>query len=235
MAPKQTKEVEAFYEGYYGSVELAGLRELVAQDCVNNITSMLGNDLGHLVDVGAGEGALLQCLTSKGLVTSASALEVSASGLEKIGNRSNLNLKTLLKFDGYEMPFNHKEFDTAISVHVVEHVEHERIFLAEIGRIAKRAYLEVPLEGGLRGRINREYGHINYYTPLTFLNLLETSGLKVIDYKVFTSSREYEIYNYGFVMGGFRSVVRNGLLKCLGNKLAPHLMTYLLGVVVESA
>ena len=133
------------------------------------------------------------------------------------------------------MPCSDDEFDTAICVHVVEHVEHERQFIRELGRIAKRVFIEVPLEGGMRGRINRLYGHINYYTPPYFLNLLETSGMKPIAWKAVASSRAYEQHLYGPVKGSIKHTLRRSILTVAGDNLAPHLTTFLLSAVCERA
>lgn len=228
-----SSELVDLYSDYYGQASDPKKKHLAAIDSAQHLVSLLGTDLGDLVDVGAGNGALLDRVNALGYARSLSAMEISNSGLDKIRDRPGLSLKKLTLFDGYKMPAEDQEFDTAVSVHVVEHVEHERLFLHEISRIAKKVFIEVPLEGGFRGRINRTHGHINYYTRMTFFNLLETSGLRIIGEKVFTSSRDYEIHSYGMSKGLARSVIRNGLLRAAGPKIAPHLMTYLLSVAVE--
>jgi SAM-dependent methyltransferase len=223
------------YESYYAVSSDDKKRALSALDSADHLVALLGDKLGNVIDVGAGNGSLLDRIHHLRLADSLSALEISSTGLERIKARAGLPLKHIKKFDGYRMPFSDNEFDTAISVHVVEHVEHERLFLKEISRIARRTFIEIPLEGGFRGRVNRAFGHINYYTPMTFTNLIETAGLRIIEAKVFTSSRQYEIFNYGSLRGSIRSVVRNGLLRAAGPDIAPHLMTYLLAVAVETA
>ena len=81
-------------------------------------------------------------------------------------------------------------------MHVVEHVEHERMFLTEARRVCKRLYVEIPLEHtrNLRRsiRLSGPYGHINFYTPPSFENLLKTSGLKVERMIVFPHDLAYE-------------------------------------------
>lgn len=89
-------------------------------------------------------------------------------------------LKSLDVFDGYHIPHSDKSFDLGLAIHVVEHVEHERMFLMEAARVCKQLYIEVPLEHtrnlNRAIRMSGPYGHINFYTPLTFENLLNTSG-----------------------------------------------------------
>jgi SAM-dependent methyltransferase len=208
-------------------------RKLTAQDAVASMTALLGKKLGRLVDVGAGDGSVLNELAEQGLCNSLTALEISQSGIDFMNSRNIKGLDRIEQFDGYVIPSKDEEFDTAISVHVLEHVEHERQFISELSRVAKRCYIEVPLEGGLLGRINRKYGHINYYSPLTILNLLETSGVNLIGWRVFTSSRELEAHHYGSLKGAAKNILRRGVLNILGEKVAPHVMTYLMGLAFE--
>ena len=115
----------------------------------------------------------------------------------------------------------------------MEHVEHERLFLQELSRIASKIYIEVPLEGGIRVRINRKYGHINYYTAPYLLNLLETSGFRIISSNVFTSSKAYEIHCSGVIIGSIKYIIRNTFLKILGKNLAPNFTIFIMGIVCE--
>jgi len=167
------------------------------------------------------------------MARSISALEISATGLEQIGKLNLPNAGSIKRFDGYKMPFDDDEFDVALCIHVLEHVEHERLFLRELRRIAKRVFIEVPLEGGVRGRVDRRYGHINYYQPPYLLNLLETSGLRVTGSRVFTSSRAYETFCYGKLKGTAKNLARRSLLKVAGSRLAPSMLAYLMAVVCE--
>lgn len=231
-----SSELSSFYSDWYSDSKTEWdlkKRSLAAADSVSHIRDLLGAKLGNMLDVGAGNGVVLDCLSKQGMFDSASALEISKSGLAAIRERNIQGLIRADAFDGYVMPLSDGEFDSAICIHVIEHVEHERQFIRELGRTAKRVFIEVPLEGGMRGRINRQHGHINYYTPPYFLNLLETSGMKPIAWKVVASSLPYEQHLYGPVKGWIRYVFRCSVLAIAGPNLAPHLTTFLLAVVCE--
>jgi ubiquinone/menaquinone biosynthesis C-methylase UbiE len=229
-----SNQLESFYDGYYSqSGDLETKRRISARDSVDHMRDLAGDDLGHVIDVGAGNGSVMAEITSRGMARSISALEISATGLDEISKLDLPNVRSVKNFDGYRMPFDDDDFDTALCVHVLEHVEHERLFLRELGRIAKRVFIEVPLEGGLRGRVNRTYGHINYYQPAYLLNLLETSGMKVVGSRVFTSSRAYETFCYGKLKGTAKNMMRRSLLKVAGKRIAPSMLTYLMAVVCE--
>jgi SAM-dependent methyltransferase len=222
------------YSDYYETHDVAAKRAISAADAVDHIQALHSGALGNLLDVGAGNGNLLTEIAKRGLASRVSALEISASGISKIESLNLPILDRVDQFDGYQIPFEDKAFDTAICIHVIEHVEHERLLLKEIGRVAKDIFIEVPLEAGLRGRLNYEFGHINYYTPLTFRALIETSGLKIVEMKVFAPSLTYEQHVHGSGGGRVRNTLRNLLLKTLKNK-APELMTYHLMVRCQTA
>jgi len=67
--------------------------------------------------------------------------------------------------------------------HIQEHVEHERLLLREIKRVARHCIIEVPKDykTGVDARIKHflAYGHINMYTPTSLRYLLLTEGFDV--------------------------------------------------------
>ena len=229
------KDLSALYSDYYtagGQLEVK--RAIAAKDSTGHMRIFFPNGLGRVVDVGAGNGSVMDEIARANLASEISALEISASGIERILDRKLSVLKDVKQFDGYKMPYDNDSFDTAICVHVLEHVEHERLFLRELGRIASDVFIEVPLEGCFRGRINYKHGHINYYSPVTLRALLETSGLEIIAARVVTSSMEYERHCNGYWGGTARTLLRQSLLNVAGNR-ATDLMTYLMAVHCRKA
>ena len=229
-------QFQELYEDYYDGTRDSMKRMIAAKDTLEHIKLVSNGSLGRTVDVGAGDGALLALLSHSTLASELHGLEISASGIEKIQERSLPLLKSVRQFDGYALPYPDQSFDTALCIHVLEHVEHERLFLRELGRISKSVILEVPLEHGLQVaksiRVGGPFGHINFYTPETALALLRSAGLEPISHRVLTSSREYEQFLYGRLSGALRNTLRRTALK-LSPKLATELMTYLLTVRCE--
>jgi ubiquinone/menaquinone biosynthesis C-methylase UbiE len=215
------------YEDYYDTDRDDLKRALAARDSLAHIRALSSSPLGRLLDVGAGNGSTLAEIDRAGAASEMYAVEISASGALRIAARGLRALREVKHIDGYTIPYPDKFFDTAICIHVLEHVEHERLFLRELGRVAETVFVEAPLEGGFRGRINQTFGHINYYTRMTLLNLLRTSGLEPVASQVFTSSREYEQLLYGRRNGALRNGIRRLMLRALP-AAAPHLMTYVL-------
>lgn len=221
----------ALYQNYYGDGAVATKRSISAVDALAHIKAAVGSDsFDRVVDVGAGEGSLLGILDHSGFARELYALEISQAGAQAIEARGLKRLVGTTRFDGYEIPYDDQFFDLAILCHVLEHVEHERILLRELRRVARHIIIEVPIEHGLR--IDRKiasgarFGHINYYLPDTVLNLLRTSGLRVIRSQMCCSSLAYEQHCAGRARGWVMAALRRSALK-VAPRLAPWLFTYL--------
>jgi hypothetical protein len=222
------------YAGYYDKEGLSSKRTLAAAQSVAHLRALAPTPVGSLLDIGAGEGAVLSELSRSGFARDLHAVEISESGLASIEQRQIPNLRSARKFDGYSIDAADSQYDFGTAIHVLEHVEHERAFLAEVTRVCRTAYIEVPLEMTLRvGKsilASGPFGHINFYNPATFLNLVETCGLEVLGFRVFANSLPYERHVSGRVGGSIKYAIRSGLLSALP-KAAPYFMTYLAGVV----
>jgi SAM-dependent methyltransferase len=215
-------DLAELYDGYFPDNPWESKKNaLAARDSVDAIVRLAGSTLGSVVDVGAGDGVVTREIHDRKVASRITALEISSSGIRKI---ESLGIASAVaRFDGYSIPFGDKAFDTAVCSHVVEHVE----------RIARRCVFVVPLEGGLRGRIDRRMGHINYYSPLTFRNLIETSNLRVLGESVFSCSSDYEKHLAGKFKGGIRATIRRANALAFG-PVAPHFMNYIMAIHCES-
>jgi SAM-dependent methyltransferase len=233
--PLLDQKYKDLYSGYYNqNSALEHKRNLSANSTLDHIREV--SETSHwkrLIDVGAGNGSVLARLDQVGIADELYAVEISESGVASIRDLGLSCLKEVRVFDGYRIDFPDKFFDVAICIHVLEHVEHERVFLRELSRVAKQLIIEVPLDGGVRlSRSIREsykFGHLNYYTVPGFLFLLETVGLITQQYIVTASSPEYERHLYGPIKGSTKSLIRRGVLR-LAPKLAPWMFSYLMVV-----
>jgi SAM-dependent methyltransferase len=232
----QSPELHTFYENYYDD-EVGRKREITARQTVDHIVS-LNKDapLGSVLDIGAGDGAVLSELERRGLAGDLHAVEISGSGIDRIKRRGLKRLKTVEGFDGYTLPFSDNSFDTALLIHVLEHVEHERMLLKEIRRVSRRCYIEVPLEHTMRLSrsisMSKPFGHINYYTAGTFENVLDTAGLRPVAFATFPHSRKYEQHISGQVVGTLKQAIRSAALG-IAPALARQIFVYLGGAICE--
>ena len=160
-------------------------RDSSARQKAINIQSLLRADFQDLVDVGSGDGAVLEALTRTGYKGSLTSLEISESGAAAIRSRNIPGLKEVRLFDGYHIPFADRQFRLATCSHVIEHVEHPRMLLREIARVSEYQILEIPIDFSffVDEQVDRflAYGHINIYTPALFKFLLKSEGFEVLD------------------------------------------------------
>ncbi len=142
-----------------------------------------GRTFKKVLEVGAGDGSILKFLAEANFAPEYHAVEISESGVGHILSRNINDLLSVQLFDGYRLPFEDNSVDLIILSHVLEHVEHERMLLREIKRVAGHCIIEVPLDyrAGVDKRIKHflAYGHINMYTPTSLRYLLRTEGFEI--------------------------------------------------------
>jgi SAM-dependent methyltransferase len=213
-------DLKALYDGYYAA-GTSEWREVGALDKAANILTLCRDVPRHtLLDVGSGEGAVLQELSDLHFAEEMCALEVSTSGVSSIKGRHIANLVDVRLFDGCSIPYGQESFDLVTISHVLEHVENPRALVKEAARVGHCVFVEVPLEDTLRLRCNTSIGHINYFRLETIVSLLETCGLKVVASKVTNPGLSY-VYRGK----NARSRIRQLALR-LAPKAARHLFTY---------
>jgi ubiquinone/menaquinone biosynthesis C-methylase UbiE len=177
-------ELKSKYDNFYTRSE-DEWRQEGAKKKSENILWVLDKykTINKVIEVGAGEGSILQILDKSDLVENLYALEISTSGIDKIKARKIGKLQEVKIFDGYSIPYPDNHFDLAICSHVIEHVEHPRILLREIKRISKEQIFEVPIDFSHKVDKKAEhyigYGHINIFTPSLFKFLLISEKFKI--------------------------------------------------------
>ena len=134
---KISENLQNKYSNYYGQENLSNKRTLAAAQTVEHICKLAPTKKNNLLDIGAGEGAILSELDRIGIANNLHAIEISESGLTAIKSRKIPTLRTLRQFNGYTIDASDKQYDFGTTIHVLEHVEHERAFLAEISRVCE--------------------------------------------------------------------------------------------------
>lgn len=236
---KISDKLNDVYSDYYHSEKVLNKRVISARQTVAHIMDIVPKKhFRSIIDIGAGEGSVLQSLDESGLADELYAVEISQSGCDSIKGRNLKSLKSVEMFDGYSIPAADKTYELGLAAHVLEHVEYERPFLQEIARVCDYVYVEVPLELTLNIersiRMASPYGHLNFYTPATLGNMLQTAGLDVLDLRVYANSLEYETFVSGKLKGRINNFIRTSALK-LAPKRAPFLMTYIGGALCRQS
>ena len=200
------------YAGYYdGEDDLAAWRRLGALDKCSNIVRLCSS-IEHrtILEIGCGDGAILERLSEIGFGARFTGLEISPSALARVQQKNIPNLEVQL-FDGYEFPFFEKRFDLAILSHVLEHVEHPRKLIQEASRVAHNVFIEVPLED--TWRLSEDFvfdcvGHINFYSRKTIRRLVQSCGMQVLDARLSHSSLASYVYRKGKFGGHFYYLIK---------------------------
>ena len=181
----------------------------------------------NVLEVGAGEGSILNWLSKWNFCDDLNCVEISESGIEMIKSKQIEHLKDVLLFDGYKIPYPDNHFDLVICSHVMEHVEHERILLREIKRVSRHQIFEVPIDFSFY--VDRKlkhflsYGHINIYTPGLFRFLLMSENYEVVKDKCYLYEDEmihpfYKNNKLGFCITKFKYLVLKTFPYLLGIK-----------------
>lgn len=194
-----SNDVKAAYDDFYSNSDVAW-RMLGAKFKAQNILDVCkGYSFSTILEVGAGDGSILHFLNEWQFGTELHALEIAESGVNLIKERNLNRLKSARTFNGYQIPFEDQSVDLIILSHVLEHVEHERILLRELKRVAKHCVIEVPKD--YRFNVDQRmshflsYGHINMYTPTLLRFLLKSEGFEVLKDKVSMTSPEVNFFN----------------------------------------
>ncbi|WP_294669629.1 class I SAM-dependent methyltransferase [uncultured Fluviicola sp.] len=188
MAEFLTDSVKTAYDQFYTNDQTAW-RMLGAKYKAQNIVDVC-KDIKptKVLEVGAGDGSILHFLDQCSFAPELYALEIAQSGVDQIRDRKLPRLKEVQVFDGYKIPYPDNSFDLIILSHVLEHVEHERMLIRELKRVAQYIVIEVPKDYrfGVDKRMNHflSYGHINMYTPTSLRFLLQSEGLEILNDKL---------------------------------------------------
>ena len=220
-------ELRRHYDEYYaeGASEWRRLGALAKADGVLALCAAWPH--ASVLEIGAGEGALLARLAERGFGERLFAAEISSSGARAIRARGLPRLAGPVRFDGATLPFADGRFDLAVLSHGLEHAEHPRRLLAEASRVARLLFVEVPLED--TWRLPREFtpdavGHINFYSQRSLRRLVQSCGLEVLDELVASPSRAAVVWRSG-ARGAFAHALKAALLRA-APALAQRLFTY---------
>lgn len=188
------------YDNYYAG-QPSEWRRIGAAAKADNISRLCINlPRRTVLEIGAGEGAILQRLADMQFGDALYALEISQSGVDAIRLRQIHRLAECRLFDGYHIPYEDNRFDIANLSHVIEHVEHPRQLIYEAARVARYVLIEVPLEDTLllsKDFVFDSVGHINYYSPVTLRRLIQSCGLRVLDQVTTNRSRASYVFQAG--------------------------------------
>jgi len=135
------------------------------------------------LEVGCGDGSLLDELGRRGFGGRRDGVEISAAAVEIAAARPGVDSAGL--YDGAHIPVADFAYDLGILSHVLEHVPEPAALLAETARACTRVVVEVPLEANLSAsRANKralsgEVGHLHRLDRASMRALAAAAGVRV--------------------------------------------------------
>jgi SAM-dependent methyltransferase len=144
-----------FYEAGYTQqdpergAQLGRWRALGARSKADHVLALcrrVGLTPQTVVEIGCGDGALLEALAARGLASTYDGFELSAPAAEIARGRGIPGARRIEAYDGVHVPAEDRGYDLAIVSHVLEHVPDPGALLAEAGRVGEHVLVEVPLE-----------------------------------------------------------------------------------------
>lgn len=225
------EEIRKLYETYYQkSPRERDWYRVNCDDKADNVMHFC-KSFAHdkIIDIGSGPGEVIRELSRRKFGSSFVAADVGESGLAPLRADPFPGLNGIVDFDGITLPFKDQEFDLAILAHVIEHLDHPRIALAEAARVAKYVYVEVPLEFNMKNRrfsdTSKPFdlgstGHVNFFNPKLARTLVKSSGYDLLASGVRHFRREV----YTFHRPGLSGMTRFWIKETI-HRLAPEFST----------
>jgi SAM-dependent methyltransferase len=142
-----------------------------------------GGPMARIVDVGCGDGSLLDELARRGFGTVRDGFEITGAAAAIARDRPGVT--SAATFDGARLPVADGAYDLAILSHVLEHVHEPGAVLAEAMRAARSAVIEVPLEANASARRPakrahaEEIGHLHAFSRGAMRGIVARAGFRV--------------------------------------------------------
>lgn len=162
--------------------ELADVLEslAVAVNYANWIFDLMAPHLGaRILEVGAGHGTMTERLRTRGRVT---ATELSERSASLLGDRFRDDPQVEVRHGG--LPAVHGEYDSAVLVNVLEHIEDDAAILRGLAQslcAGGTLVLFVPALQSLYSDFDRRIGHYRRYERTTLAAAVREAGFDIVD------------------------------------------------------
>jgi len=205
--PKES--LAAFYEKGYTvadpaeAARLGRWRALGAAGKSANVEALCRRGSLHpasIVEIGCGDGALLEALAARGLGERYDGFELSAPAAAIARARGIAGAGRIEAYDGAGVPVEDDAYDLAVVSHVLEHVPEPAALLAEAARVAAHVLVEVPLEDNRSAKRPRKraealrIGHIQAFSRHDMHALAAGAGLRVLAERTDPLPRAHHIF-----------------------------------------
>jgi len=163
-------------------------------DTVEQLLARNGFAPTTLTELGAGTGAVISECRRRGLAKIFAAIDYAPAAVDYL--KKNVQGVTVMRADITSPDFRlDKPIDVLVISHVVEHLEHPKVFLEAVRSNIdfKVAIIEVPLEDLLlakfkaliKPRKNNAAGHVQFFTAKSFERLVASARFKIVDRRLY--------------------------------------------------
>jgi SAM-dependent methyltransferase len=176
---------EAYSTGGEEAALYAGWRSLSAIGKARHVIELCGAagiEPRSTLDVGCGDGALLQELHERGFGGRLAGMEISRAAVRIAAARPALD--SVGSFDGRTLALGDGSYELGILSHVLEHAPAPVALLTEVARVCRAVVIEVPLEAN-RSALRpakrahaRESGHLRRLDRTAALEIVTQAGLR---------------------------------------------------------
>jgi SAM-dependent methyltransferase len=181
----------SFYEQAYSSPRVAAARygqwralgAIGKADHVIALCERAGARPARTLEVGCGDGSLLDELARRDFGGRLEGVEISSAAVEIAAARAGVDAVRL--YDGTHLPAADGAYELGILSHVLEHVPEPAIVLAETARACSRVVFEVPLEANVSARrsskreLSGEVGHLHRLDRSSARAIVANAGLQI--------------------------------------------------------
>jgi SAM-dependent methyltransferase len=147
-----------------------------------------------VLDVGCGEGSLLQSLSLAEKGYELNGIDLSENAIKLAEDKIKCGIFKVIDISKVSMD---KKFDLVICSEVLEHIEDDVSAIKNIYKMSKFVIITVPI--GKLGAEDLQVGHVRRYSKKDILNKLESVGFKII------KSREW---GFPFYSPLYRSIIK---------------------------
>ncbi len=152
------------------------------QNFLNKITELTPKHVGILVDVGCGEGVVINYIKQNVDANQIIGLDLSLEAL-KTAKRWNKNAQ-FIRASAYFLPLKNKSINSSLCLEVLEHLEEPEKATSELERVTQDSFIiSVPNSTLFRlaniaslknlRRLGEDHDHVQRFTEESFLKFLK--------------------------------------------------------------
>lgn len=228
-----------FYGNYYRDADDDFLSwrargAVMKVDHILDLCNGAGLDPARTLEVGCGDGAILEELARRGFGGQLGGLDVAHEPIRLLEARQLQDLLLAEVFDGSTIGQPDSSWDLGVLTHVLEHVPLPVELLREVARVCRQVVVEVPIEDNVfavrpsHAAKAAQIGHIQTFSVASARALVKWAGLEILAERLM--SVPIACHTHG--AGGLRraKALANGALREAVWRVAPWVAPHVFAI-----